>query len=124
MSRRKQRISELPPQLVDYLIAQIEGIPYLRCQDDMLYRIYDAPAICQETQSGRMFPYAPSVDWRAGGPLITKHEVALRKSGELWDATHGGLYTAYGETPLLAAMRLIVMMRLGPEVEIDDDLPT
>jgi hypothetical protein len=70
-----------------------------------------------------MFPYAPSVDWRAGGPLVTKYEIALKKSGELWDASQGGLYTTYGETPLLAAMRVIVLMRRGPEVEIDEDAP-
>ena len=63
-----------------------------------------------------------STDWAQGGPIIEREKIALWLNGnDDWTATDG-LKTTTGETPLIAAMRCYVALKLGEETEVPDEL--
>jgi hypothetical protein len=88
---------------------------------------------------GEWEPYWPSVDWAQGGPI---KEAAGIGSGPCWDGVklraegssdryfarlefYDGQFcmlTEYGPTELVAAMRLLVHVKIGLEVDVLDDL--
>jgi hypothetical protein len=64
----------------------------------------------------------PSTDWKQGGPIIEREQIDIqcfpRKSGGVvWRTFH-----ADGPTPLIAAMRCFVAIKLGDEVDVPDDV--
>jgi Protein of unknown function (DUF2591) len=80
-----------------------------------------------------MKKYAPSTDWKEGGPIIEREIVELVRgqSGSngpvYWEARAGfedkpGHAIAYGPTPLIAAMRCFVASKLGDEVDVPKEL--
>lgn len=69
-------------------------------------------------------PWTPlfSTNWSQGGPIIEREQIDIqcfpRKSGGVvWRTFH-----ADGPTPLIAAMRCFVALRLGDEVDVPDDI--
>ena len=93
--------------------------------------------------------FRPSTDWAQAGPLIECELIEISPTWHYQDAactqdwekrgfkeSHGWHWVAYdlgenniednheqeGGTPLIAAMRCIVSMKLGDEVEVPDDL--
>ena len=63
-----------------------------------------------------------STDWAHGGPIIEREQIDIqcfpRKSGGVvWRTFH-----ADGPTPLIAAMRCFVAIKLGDEVDVPDDV--
>lgn len=105
-----------------------------------------------ETAEGRPWPdnaskflgeqyRRPSTDWAFGGPIIEREGVHLfvnrvvgtSESGaevderDGWTAYRTGRYwqtqpTYFGPTPLIAAMRCYVAMKLGDVAEVPDEL--
>ena len=69
--------------------------------------------------------YSPSTDWAQGGPIIERELIETNRGGayaeHFWKATRNSI-TAYGPTPLIAAMRCYVASKLGDEVEIPEEL--
>jgi hypothetical protein len=71
---------------------------------------------------------AYSSDWAQGGPIIERErlwvqpEVGKEDTGSAWYAVSMHDTDAYGSTPLIAAMRCYVASKLGPEVEIPNEL--
>lgn len=72
-----------------------------------------------------------AADWSLTGPLIQREKIQLTTQGETWIASspaavefdaHRSYVTHSGETPLLAALRCYVGCKLGPVVEVPDDL--
>jgi hypothetical protein len=71
-----------------------------------------------------------STDWSLAGPLIEKEEYGIRRHGDLeessWQADNWQFMfespTAVGPTPLIAVMRCHVLVRLGGDVYIPEDL--
>jgi hypothetical protein len=69
---------------------------------------------------------AHSTDWALGGPLIEQEGINLSAHYKLhtgeWQAwcEHGP--SAYGPTPLIAAMRCYVASKLGEEIVIPEEL--
>jgi hypothetical protein len=71
--------------------------------------------------------YSPSMRWTQGGPIIETEliDVFSTSNGTSWCAqTDTRVFTAYGRTPLIAAMRCYISKRLGDYVEIPDELLT
>lgn len=80
--------------------------------------------------------YQPSANWAHGGPIFLREKIAVFSDDEgTWSARirseEDRLMTnpvsakctqATGPTPLIAAMRCLVLKRLGLEVDIPDDL--
>lgn len=68
--------------------------------------------------------WTPSTNWSKGGPIIEREAIELRKhwQREIWTARiesdpHGlAPRYGYGETPLIAAMRVYVSSKYGDSV--------
>jgi hypothetical protein len=71
--------------------------------------------------------YAPSRDWKEGGPIIEREKMDIKwvginncRASIAWlDGEH---FEALGPTSLVAGMRCFVASRLGREVEVPDEL--
>ena len=107
----KIKTSEAKDQVLDYLVAQCEGIETKNYSGALTIR-YDGDW------------WQPSTDWAQGGPIIERERMTVRRyTDALWDASIGRLdYVADGPTPLVAAMRCYVASKLGDEVEIPEEL--
>jgi hypothetical protein len=117
----KIKTSELQGAALDWAVAKCEGVAVEYVDDEITQCLLQKP-------SGR---YAPSTDWAQGGPIIEREWVEVvpwpNESDEnaRWQATQHDLpikvYYA-GPSPLIAAMRCYVAMKLGDEVEVPEDL--
>jgi len=75
--------------------------------------------------------WRPSTDWAQGGPIIERESIAILGDGNLyWEAEcvwawargfDDGFFQK-GPTPLIAAMRCYVTLKLGDEVEVPEEL--
>lgn len=75
----------------------------------------------------QVIPYSPSTNWEQGGPLIEEKLIfVVRNSKNQWVSfVKLAKYAMVGltaDTPLVAAMRCLVWVALGDEVEIPDEL--
>lgn len=114
------RTSKLTGAQLDWAVAVCEG------------RVYGARGTCYE--------FTPSCRWAQGGPIIEQEKIDTQydwdweydptepeDTDERWLAElpltslESG-YSAYGPTPLIAAMRAYVASKLGDEIEIPDEL--
>ena len=76
----------------------------------------------------RGVPWNPHTDWSQGGPIIQReyinitHPNGFDGANNEWVATwkFGGYEQYCGSTPLIAAMRCYVALKLGDEVEIPE----
>lgn len=77
--------------------------------------------------------WEPSIDWSQGGPIIEREQINLeiRESDTRarfhrmrtnYDGKAKSYGHAYGDTPLIAAMRCYVQWKLGSEIEVPDEL--
>jgi hypothetical protein len=77
--------------------------------------------------------FDPSTCWGHGGSIIDEHNIDVLREGEEFLSRLGSMrkhpqreimswFTSWGPTKLVAAMRCFVASRLGPEVEIPDEL--
>ena len=122
----KIKTSELTGITLDWAVAKCEG--------KVAQGVYGEPEL---TESGLHLhycdvllshPYSPSTDWAEGGTLIQRErmEVIPCMDDITWEAhrfiSEYELFTAYGSTPLIAAMRCFCCIKLGDEVEIPEDL--
>lgn len=118
----KIKISELEGQALDWVVAKCEICEILEEKTEMPLDVLVKELPCR---------YTPSTNWEQGGPIIDREEINLTtihdKAGK-WGAFyddgffHESLRT--GPTPLIAAMRCFVSMKMGDEadeVEISDE---
>jgi len=112
MTMKTARVSELLGFPLDWAVALAQGFDY----------------------SLQMPPpgdgYSPSTNWAQGGPVLESLEATASYSpydhveygkGRPWMVEKEGKIQ-WGETLLVAAMRLHVRLHLGDEVQIPDDL--
>ncbi len=68
--------------------------------------------------------FQPSEDWARGGPIIEREKITPHADTDEWiaQAWGPGNFNQAGPTPLIAAMRCFVASKLGPEVEIPNEL--
>lgn len=118
--KNKYRVEDLPNAYIDYFVAQAEGIAFGQTGDDGAYRLGEDNKIYRNTESGRMFTYSPTFDWRLAGPIIEKSGISVRKIAGGWEANHNGAAVATGPTLLIAAMRTRAIMAYGRELELDE----
>lgn len=124
-------VGELSGSALDYwacraLLAQFEGQHLTLEVVEQVKRLIGA------------FPFRPSADWAAAGPIIERERIALFQTWHAehpyfceerrWTAwTNGAQYTievegdsvGYGPTQLVAAMRAFVASRFGDKVPDD-----
>ena len=111
------KTSELTGAALDWAVAQCEGFKRDYWDDDRL---------CFTDDWGADFE--PSCDWLQGGKIIERELIDILTVGCGTDGWQANKYlpdemvTAYGETPLIAAMRCYVAMKLGDEVRTPEEL--
>lgn len=108
------KTAELTGALLDYWVARAEGRTAPRIANR-----YPSGQVCY-TQMANIsnYPYAPSVNWSQGGPLIEKYNLDIDKIGPVqWLATDNGDIYGIGDTPLQAICRAVVRAAFGDEVE-------
>jgi hypothetical protein len=75
--------------------------------------------------------YAPSTDWKQGGPIIEREGISVKTWHGVWQAeleflpdddTHYRYGNGAGPTPLVAAMRCYVASKLGETIDIPEGL--
>ena len=110
---------------LDWAVAKCEGAhPQISYPDKRLFGAI-----------GDTFDY--STDWAQGGPIIKREGISTRlnhKQAQLWEAyiwlptqhdqseADSNSYTAFGATPLIAAMRCYVASKLGDEIDVPKEL--
>ena len=118
-------ICDLTGAALDWAVARCEGAhPQISYPDKRLFGAI-----------GDTFDY--STDWAQGGPIIDREGISTRlnhKQAQLWEAyiwlptqhdqseADSNSYTAFGMTPLIAAMRCYVASKLGNEVDVPEEL--
>jgi len=103
------KTSELQGAALDWAVAQCEGL-----------KDFDIENLCFYDDEG--MPFEPSCVWAQGGPIIEREGIALYLNGDDGWTGEDGWKRATGPTPLIAAMRCYVAMKLGDEVEIPVEL--
>ena len=113
----KIKTNEATPLQLNWLVAKCEGM-------DIEIRPAGAcgrPLYVLAAASGRTpWTWSPSTSWHQGGEIIEREKIALFPQ-EIGTWAAGDQYTR-GETPLIAAMRCYVALKLGDEVEIPEEL--
>lgn len=132
----KHSTQELESDLLDLAVGRALG---LRCRIEKGTCIRD---LDPDPLLGPDFvAFQPSSEWRAAGPIISFHCISLGAPGspvhrhggnrpgwgqsDVWTASSyklrdvkGERRACWGETPLVAAMRLFVLCTLGEEVDL------
>jgi len=118
------KTSELVGQVLDWAVAQVEGVPCYTCPNSPQKTQFVDDEDCP---FGR-YIYSPRQNWDQGGPLIEKYDVRLNKTTDgKWHASTDGYIM--GENPsensrsaLIAICRAIVAAKLGDVVQVPVEL--
>lgn len=122
------KTSELEGDQLNYAVAlaegmNVKGVLYTwNGRTKLKVQTGEAPCEYQEMT----FNYA--YDWSEGGLIIERELIDILTVGCGTDGWQANKYlpdemvTAYGETPLIAAMRCYVAMKLGDEVRTPEEL--
>ena len=70
-------------------------------------------------------PVEYSSRWQFGGTIIEREWISLTTANDVWEAliaddVADGYHSAFGATPLVAAMRCFVASKLGDEVDLPE----
>ncbi len=114
----RKKIAELSLHELNHYVAKVEGIYFIEVSADFIMRVTKEHEIFYKTASGRSFPYAPTVDWRQGGPIMETSRISVRRLAAGWAATIDDSSLSTGQTILEAAMRTRVHLAFGPTVEM------
>lgn len=107
----KIKTSELDGAQLDYAVAKCEG-EEVRLEKGQLEALW--------TDNG----YKPSTYWAQGGPIIEREMITVgpaKHEGFMawaWPKKDG----FWGDSPLVAAMRCYVAIKLGEEIEVPEEL--
>lgn len=120
------KTNELTGAALDWAVAKCEG----RQEPEVV----DNFAVAWYTWGNTHY----STDWAQGGPIIERERLTVmydddwkfdptdpEDNGERWMANTNDVYyepTAYGPTPLIAAMRCYVASKLGDDIDIPEEL--
>ena len=127
----KHKVSELEGDLLNAAVAQAQGLEW---------RHHDGYLKIKHQDLSGMRPgwiaYTPADAWMDGGPIIERERIAVEHEPterrihvppahdnlppwHAWVTHPNGLRSvAFGDTPLIAAMRAFVASRFGEEVEL------
>ena len=107
------KTSELKGYLLDWAVGKCEG---LSIESDW----WDWDRLCFVDKFN--VDFEPTDNWMQAGKIIERERICLiDQGGDYWQAICGWK-EAFGDTPLIAAMRCYVASKLGDEVEVPDEL--
>lgn len=104
--------------LLDLAVAKAVGLKaVLHLVDNALAPFYEC---CVLNECGRLqYQYIPSRAWHQGGPLVEEHRISLTERGNgQWAADVWAGWVMEADTPLVAAMRVLVARKLGDTVRM------
>ncbi|MEO5344139.1 MAG: DUF2591 domain-containing protein, partial [Gammaproteobacteria bacterium SHHR-1] len=113
-------VAALSGPVLDWAVAEVEGIT---CHTSAGCVLTDR-IICDNDGLEWEEEYSPSTDWSQGGPIIEREVIWLTTTGTFgppWKAEMQNA-TAYGPTPLIAAMRAYVLEKWGDELYVPNEL--
>lgn len=113
-------IDKLTILQIDRLVARLEGFYQVRAHGDFMVHVAEDDRVYFLTQTGRSFPFAPTVDWRQCGPIIENNHISIEKLATGWRAHHAGAAAATGPTALIAAMRTRLKMKHGDKLDLNE----
>ena len=130
------KVSELEGALLDAAVAKAEGLQFA-IEGGFCLAVHSVERWSEggglKIRAGfeeRAEPFSPSARWEQGGPIIEREHISvdsrrsvtveLSEPQALWMAyIHDGpQLVACGPTPLVAAMRLYVLVKFGETVEL------
>jgi hypothetical protein len=132
------KTSDLTGPALDWAVAKCEGWKTVCVNGTPMLKRYHPDAA--HTSHYYIEDLTYSTDWSQGGPLLEREKLALtydahwhydptdpEDNGERWyceltEPNEGSSHGMYGPTPLVAAMRTLVSSKLGPEIEIPQEL--
>jgi hypothetical protein len=117
----KLKTTELTGAALDWAVATCEGA------------IYHGPSVRPAFWSWPTLPvtYSKSADgysadWSKCGPIIEREKIAVVPCGDHWNAAADDqtleVFPYEGPTALIAAMRCLVTLKLGSEVDVPEEL--
>ena len=120
----KIKTQDLTDLALNWAVAKADGTP-----------IYRSGKTLTRMDTAHLIVYwQPTIDWSQAGPIIERECIAIRASGacsvapknpdywvaEILDTRE--IFTQYGPTPLVAAMRCYVASKMGDEVNVPEEL--
>lgn len=137
INTEKKKVSELDGAQLDWAVAVLCGeykTAHAMFPTMTLDPTFKGAFLCQQhgaihcfldpSNPMRQDPkiYSPSTDWHQGGAIIERERIDVVSSvyKDDWSAaaTGSGQEWIHGRTPLIAAMRCYVTVKLGSEVEV------
>lgn len=118
----KHKVSEVDGDLLDAAVAMAEGwVPLdagkARRAGLMTMSLGGVHALLGQLNYSR--------DWALGGPILERAQIAVQPCGSRWisagDDQTLATYPWEGSTPLVAAMRAYLGVKIGNEVELPAD---
>lgn len=118
----KIKTRELIDAALDWAVAKCLGWEGVICKNPA----WAVPLYIATNDTG-LYTYAPSTDWAQGGPLKEREGIVSGPSvkGDFFafkPVKDADSAKAFGPTELVAAMRCLVAVKLGDEVDIPDEL--
>jgi len=119
---------ELTGPALDWAVAKCAGVEIIEDYSLKSYPLLIVPGEEHLVDDGYA-GYSPSTDWAQGGPIIEREGISIAWNGTgRWQAANASHHvlpdyvTAFGPTPLIAAMRCYVASKLGDEVTVPEEL--
>lgn len=134
----KIKVSELNPPLLDAMVLIADGEKLVSSKKK--YEVTDNTWLLYSDSIGRKSgfeEFSPSSYWDQGGPIIGREKISIwetctERNHPAWsaitrirtwmDPDDNIREESFGDTPLIAAMRCYVALKLGDTVEIPDEL--
>ena len=116
---------------LDWMVAKCEGVNL------ETFTLYYHPTEPDDLDRHGFPEFHYSTVWAQAGPIIQREGISTRlnhKQAQLWEAyiwlptqhdqseADSNSYTAFGMTPLIAAMRCFCCSKLGDTVEVPEEL--
>lgn len=110
-------VEDLEGPLLDLAAAKAVGLgAVIHKIDNAVEPFFEC---CVLNGCGRLqYQYAPSRLWSQGGPLIEEHRISITAHGYKWLADVSSEWVIEAPTPLIAAMRALVIRILGTRVRM------
>lgn len=126
------KVSELSGVQLDWAVARAEGV-FVQISNGGWW-LFDSDAFLEfrnDYNDSKLQAFRPSTDWAQGGPIIGREKLHLAYYGDNeWGAFRWKTYLIEGyehepqngTTPLIAAMRCYVAIKLSGEIEVPNKL--
>lgn len=111
------KTESLDGPLLDLAVANAVGLKaVIHKVDNAIAPFFEC---CVLNGVGRLqYQFTPSRGWCQGGPLVEEYRISITERGGRWAADAHAGEVVEAATPLLAAMRALVLRKLGAVVRM------